>query len=189
MMPRYYDKDKLKEMIEAKADTLIEGKEAFLFVAKWLDLLPPADVVPRAEVEDLRELNNNLLKAGQEEQKRAERFEYTLIGVMHSVDKWLDGEELEQDEVKRAITMREKTLGIIEGYQAQIRATIDFYEKREKEIFEEIEKIIDKRYNQHIFGCNDLDDEEHEAIINFSDDISGDIDELKKKHIEGGDQG
>ena len=51
-----------------------------------------------------------------------------------------------------------------------------------REIFEEIEKIIDKRYNQHIFGCNDLDDEEHEAIINFSDDISGDIDKLKEKY-------
>ncbi len=50
-MARYYDIDKLKEMIEAKADTLIEGKEAFLYVAKWLDLLPTADVAPRAEVD------------------------------------------------------------------------------------------------------------------------------------------
>lgn len=43
-MPRYYDMDKLAEMLRAKADTLIEGKEAFLYVAKWLDLLPAADV-------------------------------------------------------------------------------------------------------------------------------------------------
>lgn len=49
-MSRYYDIDKLKQMIEAKADTLIEGKEAFLYVAKWIDFLPTADVVPRAEV-------------------------------------------------------------------------------------------------------------------------------------------
>jgi hypothetical protein len=33
---------------------------------------------------------------------------------MHSVDKWLDGKELEQDEVNRAATMREKTLQIVE---------------------------------------------------------------------------
>ena len=39
---------------------------------------------------------------------------------MHSVDKWLDGAELEQDEVNRAATMREKTLRIIEEKQAEI---------------------------------------------------------------------
>lgn len=38
----------------------------------------------------------------------------TLEGVMHFVDKWLDGAELEKDEVNRAITMREKTLQIVE---------------------------------------------------------------------------
>lgn len=43
-----------------------------------------------------------------------ERLEYILLGVMHSVDKWLEGDELEQDEVNRAATMREKTLQIIE---------------------------------------------------------------------------
>ena len=48
-MARYIDADKLKEMIEAKADTLIDGKEAFLYIAKWLDLLPPADVVVRCK--------------------------------------------------------------------------------------------------------------------------------------------
>lgn len=49
-MPRYYDMDKLSAMIQAKADTLIgEGKTAFLYVAKWLDLLPTADVVPKSE--------------------------------------------------------------------------------------------------------------------------------------------
>lgn len=47
------------------------------------------------------------------------RLEYTLLGVMHSVDKWLEGDELKQDEVNRAITMREKTLSIVEGLQAE----------------------------------------------------------------------
>ena len=51
-MARYYDIDKLKEMIEAKADTLIEGKGAFLCVAKWLELLPPADVVEVVRCKD-----------------------------------------------------------------------------------------------------------------------------------------
>lgn len=53
-MVRYIDCNKLAEMVEAKADTLIEGKEAFLYVKKWLDLLPTADVVPRSEVEQAK---------------------------------------------------------------------------------------------------------------------------------------
>ena len=60
-MPRYYDIDKLKQMIGAKADTIIEGKEAFLYVAKWIDYLLPADVVPRAEVERLEKQIKELL--------------------------------------------------------------------------------------------------------------------------------
>lgn len=52
-MPRYYDMEKIKNMIEAKAGTLIEGKEAFLYVAKWLELLPAAYVVPRDEVQEI----------------------------------------------------------------------------------------------------------------------------------------
>ena len=44
---------------------------------------------------------------------------HALIGVMHSVDKWLDDDELKQDEVNRAATMREKVLKIIERLQAE----------------------------------------------------------------------
>ena len=52
--------------------------------------------------------------------KQNDELTYKLWGVMHSVDKWLDGEELEQDEVNRACTMREKTLQITEQQQAEI---------------------------------------------------------------------
>ena len=45
---------------------------------------------------------------------------YKIVGIMHSVDKWLEGDELKQDEVNRAITMREKTLQITEKQQAEI---------------------------------------------------------------------
>ena len=61
-------------------------------------------------------------------QKDLDNLEYKLEGVMHSVDKWLDGEELEQDEVNRAVTMREKTLQIIEAKDAEnekLRAELD----------------------------------------------------------------
>lgn len=55
-----------------------------------------------------------------EKDKRINELELTLAGVMWSVDKWLDGEELEQDEVNRAIKMREKTLRIVEEKDAEI---------------------------------------------------------------------
>ena len=145
-----------------------------------VEATPTADVVPRAEVERLRELNNNLLEAGQDWQKRAEQLEYILLGVMHSVDKWLDGEELEHDEVNRAATMREKTLQIVEGYQAQIRATIDFYEKREKEIFEEIEAAL------AVHTLSGKSEDYSDGAFDALQWVDTKLAEIKKKYTEGG---
>lgn len=74
-----------------------------------------ADYLDSVEVRDLK-LALELIK---EQKQKIDELEYILLGVMHSVDKWLDGDELEQDEVNRAITMREKTLQIIEKQQAE----------------------------------------------------------------------
>lgn len=51
-----------------------------------------------------------------------------------------------------------------------------------REIFEEIDKIIDNHYNRHIFGVEELFDVEKEAVMNFSGDVTYDIAELKKKY-------
>ena len=45
--------------------------------------------------------------------KKRDDLELTLEGVMWNVDKWLDGDELNQDPVNRAITMREKILKLL----------------------------------------------------------------------------
>lgn len=45
--------------------------------------------------------------------KQRDELELTLEGVMWNVDKWLDGDELNQDPVNRAITMREKILYLL----------------------------------------------------------------------------
>ena len=45
--------------------------------------------------------------------KKRDELELTLEGVMWNVDKWLEGNELNQDPVNRAITMREKLLKIL----------------------------------------------------------------------------
>lgn len=48
-----------------------------------------------------------------------EDFKFKLDGVMHSVDKWLEGDELNACEVVRAANMREKTLQIIENLEKE----------------------------------------------------------------------
>lgn len=54
---------------------------------------------------------------------------YKLTGVMCSVDKWLEGDELKQDEVNRAAMMREKTLRITEEQQAEIERLNELLER------------------------------------------------------------
>lgn len=46
--------------------------------------------------------------------KENDELFYKLVGVMHFVDKFLEGDELELDEVQRADLMREKVLKALE---------------------------------------------------------------------------
>ena len=66
------------------------------------------------------DINKSALDLINRLQAENEDLFYKLTGVMHSVDKWLDGDELKQDEVNRAATMREKTLQIVEYAQKAI---------------------------------------------------------------------
>lgn len=71
-----------------------------------------------------------------EQKAEKERLEYVLMAVMHSVDKWLEGDELKQDEANRACTMREKTLKITE----KLHKKIDGLKKANQESWVAIEK-------------------------------------------------
>ena len=51
-------------------------------------------------------------------------------------------------------------------------------------IFTEIDKILDETYNRHIFGPEDLEDEEKEAVMNFHNDMWSRVEELKKRYLE-----
>ncbi len=73
-------------------------------------------------------------------EKRIDELEYILAGVMHSVDKWLEGDEFEQDEVNRAATMREKVLRIIEGKDARIQEL----DKKLQQAYSVIGEVVDK---------------------------------------------
>lgn len=62
-MSRYIDADALIRVLNAKADMAMgTPKEVFFSVAKMVDYLPAADVVPKREVEELIRENESLAK-------------------------------------------------------------------------------------------------------------------------------
>ena len=69
--------------------------------------------------------------------ERVDELEYIIMGIMHSVDKWLDSDELMEDEVNRAAIMREKVLRIIERKDSRIREL----ENKLKESNDRLEKV------------------------------------------------
>ena len=76
--------------------------------------------INQSDAEEIYKIAKNALDLVNRKDAEIENQQYILMGVMHSVDKWLDGDELKQDEVNRAATMREKTLQITEKQQAEI---------------------------------------------------------------------
>ena len=52
-----------------------------------------------------------------------------------------------------------------------------------KEVLAKVNEIITEIYNKHIFGSNDLTDEEKDAIINFSDDVTYRLDNPLKELV------
>lgn len=118
---------RIKELTEERKDFEIRALRAENEATKYKDcyeiekqareqLSESYDYLEKTKDELLSERSRLIEKCQEAEKINKEKcnLEYTLLGVMNSVDKWLDGDELEQDEVNRAITMREKTLQIVE---------------------------------------------------------------------------
>lgn len=135
-MARYIDADKLDTRQRGNNSQRTMWRE----IKRIVDDAPTADVVPKSEVD---------------------RLELTLQGVMWSVDKWLDEVDYDADPVKRAITMREKTLRIIENAKSEVA----------REIFEEIDAILEYWYS--------ASEDTYEGVIHTY------IAELKKKYTGG----
>jgi hypothetical protein len=144
--------DKLKQMIEARADTLIEGKEAFLYVAKWLDSLPAADVVPAAigewlENEDGCQCSHcGIQQYGEYDAECMPEFCPSCFARMYCK---LDGEEYAKVERFR----REKEARLV------------------REIFEGLEKIFDD-YGLEYFNSN-LKRQIDEFILKYTEGTDG----------------
>ena len=47
-------------------------------------------------------------------------YEFQIEGIMHSVDKFLEGDDLTEDPIKRAARMREKVLEYIEWLEDKV---------------------------------------------------------------------
>lgn len=189
-MPKYYELDVICEMF---SDILHVSERD---IEEILENAPTEDVVPRAEVEldeiaykSLKELYDNDVKELSDNNERlraeVEDLEYKLAGVMHFVDKWLEGDELNQDEVNRAITMREKTLKLVEdldwkadfleqSYNALEKEVEQSKREVAKEIITEIKeklKAINREIaNGKIYVCND-------------DSIDKFVEKFEKKYI------
>jgi hypothetical protein len=72
-------------------------------------------------------------------------LEYILMGVMHFVDKWLDGDELDMDEVNRSLRMREKTLEIVEDLTKENKKLNERLDREAKCQYDLATKIVDLR--------------------------------------------
>lgn len=131
----------------------------------------------------LRDSNRLVRKAEEEinrQQAEIDTLTYTLLGVMHSVDKWLDGAELEQDEVNRAATMREKTLRIAEEKQAEIERLknrpytlqIEVSKKIESQIKSEAVKEFAEKLKEKVYSVYSIRDL-HITIDNLVKEMVG----------------
>jgi hypothetical protein len=113
-----------------------------------------------AEIEKLKAENDDLF--------------YKLNGVMWFVDKWLDGDELEQDELNRAITMREKTLQITEEQQKEIEKLKRAYSFLNKRYTDMMQKKIDVSVEELIQATTEGYKELAEELKRHCSDIDSD---------------
>ncbi len=96
------------------------------------------------------------------------------------------------DEITRQKAEIERLKAYYKDEFERLRITYDrVYENRMQEIkaeaikefAEKTNKMITQIYNNHIFGNNDLNDEEKDAIINFSDDVVSGFANLVKEMV------
>ena len=104
------------------------------------------------DVGDVFNIVKQILDFINRQQAEIDRLESILIGVMHFVDKWLDGAELEQDEVNRASAMREKTLQIVEKQQAEIERLLQKLQQPQVEAIKEFADRLKINYSKPLFA-------------------------------------
>ena len=109
-------------------------------------------------------------------------LEYALVGVMHFVDKWLDGDELKQDEVNRAAIMREKTLQIVEAKQSEIERLNKEVDRlsqvvlyHDGQMVDIIKEFAERAYNELQTGNIIMDKSIEDIIYSFAYDMKEEL--------------
>ncbi len=75
----------------------------------------------------------------QKMKEKINKLEYTIMGIMHSVDKWIDNaDDSEDDEVNRAAQAREIALQAIEKEEAIAME----YKEKNKKLQDRIDKLV-----------------------------------------------
>lgn len=120
------------DIVKEAKEAVEKGLPCGFLVPKLLEVIESQT----AEIEILIRKKETLRDELAEKDAEIERLEYVLMAVMHSVDKWLEGDELKQDEANRACTMREKTLKITE----KLHKKIDGLKKANQESWVAIER-------------------------------------------------
>ena len=113
-----------------------------------------------------KELKKNALDLINRQKAENDDLYYKLLGVMHSVDKWLEGKELEQDEVNRAATMREKTLQIVEKLEAVLlkkEDTMQLLNKEHQNTVDELQKA--KAENERLNELLERENEKYQITM------------------------
>lgn len=118
--------------------------------------------------------------------------EYNEIRVDHLLLSTLDLIKRQQEEIEklkvRAIVCETRELLLDHATLVRVNwgdALVNAVKvKAIKEFAEKTDKMITEIYNKHIFGNNDLEDEEKEAIMDFSLDVTSGFDDLVKEMTE-----
>lgn len=106
----------------------------------------------------------DIIKSQQAEIERFKQIETTVNGF------WSELQKLAMFKDKETPTL-EELLEYIENLKAEAI----------KELANKTNEMITEIYNKHIFGNNDLEAEEKDAIINFSDDVVSGFNNLVKE--------
>ena len=130
-----------------------------------------------------------------EQQAEIDDLFYKLTGVMCSVDKWLEGDELKQDEVNRAATMREKTLRITEKQQEEIEkltinmnayglGMIRIKERAENIVYRLVKRLKDRVVSKYEYTDTRIFKELDELVVEMEDEISDVVKGSKSTGLE-----
>lgn len=135
------------------------------------------------------EAGEQLIGTIEAQQQEIDRLNYTLLGVMHSVDKWFDEIPDDMDEVNRAVQAREIALQEIEKLKDQndtLAATVNMFApyiigKKESEVVEELKELLTlKHQNQALTADKDRIDDDNCKLRMTVDLCIGRIKQVEK---------